>query len=286
MNTGTLPPEFQALETRLTEIKSRYQRGEIDNAAYQQLVQSLTCVVGGVTWWLGGKTGAWHRWDGVAWVASAPPQAELADTPALPSGVEPRARRKLPRPLLLGCGAGALLGLIAVLVVVIGGLAEYRAAPKIVEGIEPGVAATATNVLSANQQQVAEAMGAPEAFTLLFYEEELDDGTFDDVRFETWSYYTAGLEYTFINGEQVAEEPLEVAIGGDLVHIPYRPEQFSAYMSLEQVIDAAGLTTYLVVPLEKELVDGGEVYYADELTFGLKKGELLYLEALALEAEG
>jgi hypothetical protein len=65
--------------------------------------------------------------------------------------------------------------------------------------------------------------------------------------------------------------------------MPYRPEQFVAYMSLEELIAAAGLETYLVVPLEKELVEGGEVYYADELTFGLKNDELLYVEALALE---
>ena len=283
MNAGRLPPEFQILETRLAEIQLRYQRGEIDDAAYQQQVQALTCVVGGQTWWLGGETGAWHRWDGTAWVAGEPPEAELAATPAVPSGAEPRPRRKMPRPLLLGCGGGVLLGLIALLVGLIGGLAEYRAAPKIVEGVEPGMAASAAYVLSAEQQQVAEAMGAPEAFTLLFYEEELEDGTFEDVRFETWSYYTAGLEYTFINGEQVAEEPLDVELGGELVQIPYRPEQFLAYMSLDEVLAVAELDRYMVVPLEKELVDAGEVYYADELTFGLKKGELLYVEALALE---
>jgi hypothetical protein len=57
-------------------------------------------------------------------------------------------------------------------------------------------------------------------------------------------------------------------------------------MSLEEVIASAGLDAFMVVPLEKELVDGGEVFYADELTFGLKDDELLYIEALALEVEG
>lgn len=112
------------------------------------------------------------------------------------------------------------------------------------------------------------------------------NGSFTDVRFETWSYYTSGLEYTFINGEQVAEDSLEIELLGELAPIPYRPEQFVAYMSLDEVIASAGLETYLVVPLEKELVEDGEVYYADELTFGLKNDELLYVEALALEIEG
>jgi hypothetical protein len=111
------------------------------------------------------------------------------------------------------------------------------------------------------------------------------DGSLMDVRFETWSYYTSGLEFTFINGDKVAEDPLEIELLGELVPIPYRPEQFVAYMSLDEMVASAGLQTYLVVPLEKELVDGGEVYYADELTFGLKNDELLYVEALALELE-
>jgi hypothetical protein len=57
-------------------------------------------------------------------------------------------------------------------------------------------------------------------------------------------------------------------------------------MDLQQVIAAAGLDSFLVVPLEKELVAGGEVYYADRLTFGLKDDELCYLEALALDVGG
>jgi hypothetical protein len=51
------------------------------------------------------------------------------------------------------------------------------------------------------------------------------------------------------------------------------------------VISSANLEAYVVVPLEQGYVEDGEVYYADELAFGLKNGELRYVEALALEAE-
>ncbi len=179
--------------------------------------------------------------------------------------------------------AASLTLVVVTAVFMIGGWQAYQQEPKIVEGIEPEALELASYALSAGQNNVITRLGYPEAFAVLFYEEENGDGSFSEVRFETWSYYTSGLEYTFINGEQVAEDPLEIELLSELVPIPYRPEQFVAYLSLDEVIASAGLETYLVVPLEKELVKDGAVYYADELTFGLKNDELLYVEALALE---
>jgi len=162
---------------------------------------------------------------------------------------------------------------------------EFQAMPKVVEGVESLAAVPAALPLSADQQDVRTSLGPPEAFTILFYEEALEDGSIGDVRFEVWSYYSDQVEYTFINGEQVGEDPIDIELG-ELVQIPYAPEQFRAYMSLDEVLASAGLDAFMVVPLEKELVEGGEVFYADELTFGLKDDELLYIEALALEVEG
>ena len=56
-------------------------------------------------------------------------------------------------------------------------------------------------------------------------------------------------------------------------------------MSLEEVISAAGIDTYVEIPLEKEFLEGGVSYFANSLTFGLKNDELLYIEALALSTE-
>lgn len=216
---------------------------------------------------------------------SALPASSPQPAPSATPPVE-KGKRGPVRPLLLGCGTGLALVLVLALVVLAGGWVEYQAAPKIVVGLEPGAMEIALHPLSADQQTVIDRLGHPEAFAILFYEEEMDDGSIGDVRFKIWSFYTSALEYTFINGEQVAEDPLEIDLAGELVTIPYRPEQFGAYMNLDEVIASAELETYLVVPLEKELVEGGEVYYADELTFGLKNDELLYVEALALSVEG
>lgn len=277
-----LPPAFQALETRLADLQARYGRGELDADAYQAEVQALTVQDGaGQTWWLGGKAGAWHVWDGSNWVPGVPSAAAQPVVLARAS----KAKRSR-RPLLLGCGVGALFAGILAATFLIGGWQAYQQEPKIVEGIEPEAIDLASYSFSAEQLSVIDHLGHPQAFSILFYEEEQVDGSSVDIRFETWSYYSANLEYTFINGEQVAEEPLEIELLAGLVPIPYRPEQFAAYMSLDEVVASAGLETYLVVPLEKELVKDGEVYYADQLTFGLKNDELLYVEALALEIEG
>ncbi len=281
MSLPDLPPTFQALETRLIDLQARYQRGELEASAYQAAVQELKVQDHlGRTWWLGGEPGAWHLWDGIAWVRGVPPSSlQARQVPAAP-----RTKRSM-RPIALGCGLGLIIIAILVGVFLIIGWQAYQQEPVIVEGVAPEALTLSQYSLSSDQLNVIDRLGYPEAFVILFYEEDQVDGSLRDVRFETWSYYTSSVEYTFINGVQEAEDPLEVELVGDLQPIPYQPEQFVAYMSLDEVIASAGLETYLVIPLEKELVEGGEVYYADELTFGLKDDELLYVEALALEIE-
>lgn len=93
------------------------------------------------------------------------------------------------------------------------------------------------------------------------------------------------MGYTFINGELTGEDELDISEIGKLAPMPYDPEQFRAYMSLDEVLAAAGLDTYLGIPLEKEFLKNGDLYYGESLTFGLVGGELRYLEALALIEE-
>jgi hypothetical protein len=56
-------------------------------------------------------------------------------------------------------------------------------------------------------------------------------------------------------------------------------------MSLEDVIESAGLEDFIEVPLDKEFLEGGNLYYGDSLAFGLMDGQLRYLEGLALIEE-
>ncbi|MDZ7844597.1 MAG: hypothetical protein U5K99_07345 [Anaerolineales bacterium] len=187
--------------------------------------------------------------------------------------------------LLLGCG-----GLLCLLVAVAGlflyaGWQGFQEAPKLIENVQPGAQFQDPYNLSEEQMTNLVNRGYPEAFTLLFYEEELVGGGVQDVRLETWDYYSQGVEITFINGDLKATDPLEMDEIGPLAPLPYFPEQFDAYMNLDEMLAAAGLSTYVEIPMEKAFLEGGDLYYGDSLTFGLVDGELRYLEALALIEE-
>ncbi len=185
----------------------------------------------------------------------------------------------------LGCGFVFLFILLIGGIYLYAGWLGYQEAPKIIDVQESGVHLHDPYSLSPEQEEQLFSYGYPEAFTILFYEEETAAGGVSPVRLETWDYYTQGIGLTFINGELVAEDPIEVDNLGTLDPLPYFPEQFRAFMSLDEVIAAAGIETYVEIPLEKEFLKDGVVYYSQSLTFGLKDNELLYIEALALTTD-
>lgn len=162
------------------------------------------------------------------------------------------------------------------------GWTGYQEAPKLIEVQDSQPLVSDPYTLSLEQETNLNSYGYPESFTILFYEEETPDQGVQTVRLETWEYYTLGIGLTFINGELISDDPLEITDLGTLAPQPYFPEQFSAFMSLADVIAAAGLDTYIEVPLNKELMDEGILYYADSLSFGVQENQLVYIEALAL----
>ena len=180
--------------------------------------------------------------------------------------------------------------LIAVLVIILlavgtylyAGWLGYKESPKIIEVQDPQSPEGDLYTLSPEQKSGLDSYGAPEAFTILFYEEETPDREIQTVRLETWDYYSLGIGLTFINGELVSEDPLEI---GDLgSHSPqsYDPTMFRAFMSLSEVVAAAGIDSYVEIPLDRDFVKKGTLYYADSLSFGVRDDQLVYIEALAL----
>ncbi|MGB2963586.1 MAG: hypothetical protein WBB69_06325 [Anaerolineales bacterium] len=182
----------------------------------------------------------------------------------------------------IGCGCLVFVVLVAIGIYLYAGWLGYKEAPMIVDVQETSPQLQDPYTLSPAQEEELFTFGYPEAFTILFYEEETVGGGIAPVRLETWDYYTQGIGLTFINGDLIAEDPLEIANVGSLDPLPYYPEQFSAFMSLEEVIAAAGINTYVEIPLDKDFLEGGVSYFANSLTFGLKNDKLLYIEALAL----
>ena len=126
--------------------------------------------------------------------------------------------------------------------------------------------------------------GPPDAFSILFYDEVMGDSEPLTVRAEQWTYYEEGFEYSFAGDELVARDPIEVPPDAFVEPAPYDPDAFEAYMSLDELLAATGLADHIGGPV-KDLVQDGELYFADRLTWGMKDGELIYVEALALEAD-
>jgi hypothetical protein len=160
----------------------------------------------------------------------------------------------------------------------------YRAEPKVFEGLAPSGDIPPVLMLSTAQQQAQTDFGWPEGFTLLFYSEEDDEGKMAPVRYELWTYYAAGRELAFLDGELVEDRTIE-PLEGEVLPCAHHPDQFVAGMALQQVIDSAGLEAILSSPVEEALVPGGELYYAPELIFGTKSGGLAYVQALAAVVE-
>jgi hypothetical protein len=226
-------------------------------------------------WWLDAD-GVWNRWEQEGWQPADP-------SPRLLTRSTGRRRWWV----AAGCAVGvlALLGLTAIFL--FAGWQESRSSPVLVEGMDPPSASADHVPLSPDQQKVLGELGSPQAFSLLFYDQPDVRGEQMLVRQETWMYYSEKVVIAFENGAEVGRDPLEVGLDGPLGELKVRPQDFSAYMNLEDVLEAAALSSYLAVPLEEAYLRAASVYYGDGLTFGLVRGELRYLEALAiLEGEG
>jgi len=265
---------FGALEAQLADLRARYANGAVSSAQYEAASADMQVRdKRGCTWWLNGA-GRWARWDGGRWVAAAP---DLSHPPR-------RAFRWwIP---VAGIAAALAVGVVAVGVFLYAGWLDYATSPMLVEEVQRSGAAPGGYILPPAQQTALAEHGAPEAFSILFYERPSPEGGLEDVRLETWDYYHDDLRLTFVNGALDQQETLGLGKAPAFVSLPYTPEQFTAYMNLDEVLAAAGLSSYVVVPVEREVVSGGAVYYGKGLTFGLKDGELRYVEALAVEGEG
>lgn len=172
------------------------------------------------------------------------------------------------------------LGVVGVLILGKFGYDEYSISPRLVSVWAHHELNTAYQ-LSEDQQGYVGVNGYPASFSILFYQEQGSGGQVDEVRYETWYYFNPDIKVTFVNGSISAVEASELQ--GGRSGWSYRPEMFAAYMTPEQVAEAADLLEWLIVPVEENLVTNAEVYYADGLTFGMKDGKLIYIEMFAGE---
>jgi hypothetical protein len=174
---------------------------------------------------------------------------------------------------------------VGIVVILGGSYNEYRQSPKLVQGTHLNPSALKKYTLAPDQADVVAKYGYPDSFTITFYKEEFAPDFTGEVRDEIWRYYKDGLALSFYEGILVDQETISDPPASWVV-LPYHPDQFFAYANLESVLATASINDYFELPLEKELVENGNLYYAPGLTFGTVNDRLVYVETIMMQEEG
>lgn len=146
--------------------------------------------------------------------------------------------------------------------------------------VEPGSVGADTRVAA----DIRARFGPPEAFAIYYYDAEAEDGSATPASTETWTYFGSGVEFTFEDDRVVAEDAVDVRPVAEIVPVPYDPDQFSAYMPVDEVLAVTGIDEYLSGPAD-EVIENAQLYFGPQLTWAMLDGQLRYVEALALEVD-
>ena len=142
--------------------------------------------------------------------------------------------------------------------------------------VEDRASAPGTAEMSADQSATLAELGQPDAFTIFFFTDTVSE---QPARVETWSYYGVQREVAFIDGAITAEErPADAS--APVIAAGYSPAAFTAFMTEAEVAAAAGIDEYVRIEVEDDVVSEGAVYVGRNLLFGLKDGQLIYVEAV------
>lgn len=186
----------------------------------------------------------------------------------------------------IGCWVGAVMLLVVGVCLVVGmlwiGIIEFKNTPRMVTGFDFGSYVLDGYEYSIQQQKVVDEWGQPQSFYILFYQREDIQGGVETVRYEEWTYPARGKQVIFENGVELRQDEVTKEA---VFSTRYTPEQFFAFMNREQLASLTGLEDWFILPVEDELVQDADLYYAGGLTFGLQDGELVYVEAVYYEEE-
>lgn len=174
---------------------------------------------------------------------------------------------------------GALVMLVGLLVL---GVNEYKNLPRMVTGFDFGKYVLDGYAYSSQQQALVDEWGPPQSFYILFYQREDVQGKVVTIRYEEWAFPARGKKVAYENGAELGRTEIPKAV---VYSTRYSPEQFFAFMNREQLASLTGLEDWFILPVEEELVQDADLYYAGGLTFGLQDEDLVYIEAVAYEEE-
>jgi hypothetical protein len=117
-----LPSRFAEAMRRFTALKGRFEKGELDDAAYEAALRELILQdEQGQYWMIGTDSAEWYLYDGVQWIRKDPPLV-VAPSPGSPSA--PAGRPAAPVPTAVVAGKGfpwiwVVLALVVVLALIL-----------------------------------------------------------------------------------------------------------------------------------------------------------------------
>ena len=143
--------------------------------------------------------------------------------------------------------------------------------------------ATPEVVLSTSEQELVNAIGYPDTFTI-YYDYSSNKDT--PIKLETWNYYNLNSSYNFKDGAyQFADHSLKDSVKG-WIFPETRPDQFGKDLTKEKLDAIAGEQPNFSATINPEILGEnitGNVYdYQGKFIAVIKNGGVVYIQTLPL----
>lgn len=121
-------------------------------------------------------------------------------------------------------------------------------------------------------------LGAPDAFVISV--DEVDGSV---SRFESWSYFPAGVQIDLVDGEVVWSVQIDELPDGSLLPLAYQPTEFTMLASrAETMAVLEGVELEVLSSSADVEVDGAELWAGEQLLLAFVEDRLVYVETYPL----
>jgi len=129
---------------------------------------------------------------------------------------------------------------------------------------------------SANQLEILDTLGPPQQFAITYLEQGSDDQRL--VRQESWFYPALGQKLSFLGGDLVQNEEMEVQADYPATYLT--PDLFDIYSTLDDIKLIVGEVNLAPLDLPVFSGEGIETYASKEAVFVFEQGYLMYVETI------
>jgi WD40 repeat protein len=181
-------------------------------------------------------------------------------------------KRKKHKPFVILTIVWIVLGIVLVLIGLM--LTQGEDPPLMIENAAYEAEDPLTYRLSEDQRAIIDEHGFPDSFVILY----VDGG-----RQETWFYFEDGLVIDYLGGIELQQGYDADMTDYDVGKTVYTPDDFVFGMTPGAALSAAGVDSFVMEPLEDELVEDGVLYFGEGIVLGFVDDELYYVETILTE---